>query len=128
MLAIIAGTLAALGAWGLNCLLVKRWGDRAVSVLVPVVEEVLKTLLAFSFNSLIILSHFTFGIIEAIWDIKTCERGLKPGLIGIITHIGFGLITILVWELTGFLSLAILASILAHITWNSIIIKKANKI
>ena len=42
MLAIIAGTLAALGAWGLNCLLVKRWGDRAVSVLVPVVEEVLK--------------------------------------------------------------------------------------
>lgn len=124
MLAIIAGALAALGAWGINCLMVKRWGDAAVSVMVPVVEEVLKTLLAFSLTSSIFLSHLTFGIIEAIWDIKSSVRGLKPGLIGIITHIAFGLITILVWQLTGFLSLAILASIIAHITWNSTIINK----
>lgn len=126
MLAIIAGSLAALGAWVINRLLVKRWGDAAVSVLVPVIEELLKTLLAFSLASSIFLSHFTFGIIEAIWDIKTNVRGLKPGLMGIITHIVFGFITILVFQLTGFLSLAILLSIIAHITWNSIIINKAN--
>lgn len=128
MLAIIAGTLAALGAWGINCFMVKRWGDAAVSVLVPIAEELLKTLLAFFFASSIILSHLTFGVIEAIWDIKANVRGLKPGLMGIFTHSIFGLITNLVYQLTGFISLAIMVSIIAHITWNSLIIKNANKI
>ena len=128
MLAILAGSLAALAAWGLNSIIVRRWGDAAISVLVPVIEELLKTLLAVMFSASIFLTHFTFGIIEAIWDIKANVRGLRAGLVGLLTHSGFGLITWMIYQLTGILSLALMASITAHITWNSIIIQNGNKL
>lgn len=127
MLPLIAGTLAAISAWAINSFMVRRWGDAAISVLVPVAEEMLKTFLAVAFSTSILFTHITFGIIEAVWDIKANIRGLNPGIIALVTHGFFGLVTWAVLSLTGILALAIMTSIVTHIIWNSIIINNSHK-
>lgn len=127
MFPIIAGCLAAFLAWGFNKIIVKFWGDPAIVVLVPVGEEILKTSLAFIFSSSIIYTHITFGLIEAIWDIKTNAKGLQPGLFSVLTHSIFGLITWLLYSRTGYISISIMTGIFAHIIWNSYIIKLSAK-
>ena len=92
----------------------------------PVGEEILKTSLALIFKTSIIFTHLVFGILEAIWDIKKNTRGLKPGLMALVTHSIFGLITWYGFKITGYVSPGLMAAILLHIAWNSFIIKRSN--
>lgn len=123
MIAILSGSMAAFLAMICNRFLVNRWGNPAVAVLIPVTEEFLKTLLAVTFSASIFYTHFSFGVIEAIWDIRATTKGFLPALFSLITHSVFGLITMLFFKWTGYLFLSILISTITHIFWNSTIIR-----
>ncbi|MFZ5945275.1 MAG: hypothetical protein ACOYVD_14315 [Bacillota bacterium] len=121
----LAGTSAAFFAWFLNRIIVRRWGDAAIIVPVPIIEETLKTVGAVLFSTSIFYTHLVFGIIEGIWDIKVNIKGLLPGIMSLLTHSFFGLVTTYFHQLTGYISMAILVSIICHIGWNSFIIRKS---
>jgi hypothetical protein len=87
----------------------------------------LKTSLALYLNSSIFYTYLIFGIIEGIWDIKTNIRGLKPGILGLLTHSFFGGITWYLYNLTGYVSLGIIVSISAISGGTVILLKEVMK-
>ena len=58
MTSFLAGALAALAAWFVNRWMVDRWGDPAVAVTVPILEEILKTSAAILLGTSIFYAHF----------------------------------------------------------------------
>jgi len=98
----------------------------AVAYIVPVAEEILKTLIAIIFGASIFYAHFSFGVIEAIWDMKVNTKGFRPAIFSLLTHSIFGFITIYIFWLTGFLIFGIIISIITHIIWNSYIIRRSS--
>jgi hypothetical protein len=128
MAAFISGVLAAVIAWFINRRMVNYWGDSAIAVIVPILEEVLKTSIAVLLGASIFYAHFTFGLMEAIWDMKVNINGFRPALYSLITHSIFGFITIIVYKLSGFLTLGISVSIIVHVLWNSYIIKSSERV
>jgi hypothetical protein len=128
MTSFLAGALAALAAWFVNRWMVDRWGDPAVAVTVPILEEILKTSAAILLGTSIYYAHFSFGLVEAIWDMKANNNGFRPAVFSLVTHSIFGLITIIVYRLSGFLTLGITFSIIVHILWNSYIIRFSGQV
>ncbi|MFZ7104731.1 MAG: hypothetical protein ACOWWO_19015 [Peptococcaceae bacterium] len=128
MLTIISAIVAALLAWIFNRFIVRFWGDPAIIVIIPFIEETLKSLIPFLVQASIFYCHFIFGVIEAIWDIKVNVKGLKPGLMSILTHTLFGIMTVAVYRLAGYLSLGIMAGITLHILWNRCIIHISDRL
>ncbi|KJS23281.1 MAG: hypothetical protein VR72_01725 [Clostridiaceae bacterium BRH_c20a] len=125
-MAFFTGLIAAFAAWIINRSVVNRWGDLAVAYIVPVAEEILKTLIAIIFGASIFYAHFSFGVIEAIWDMKVNTKGFRPAIFSLLTHSIFGFITIYIFWLTGFLIFGIIISIITHIIWNSYIIRRSS--
>ncbi|KJS85668.1 MAG: hypothetical protein JM58_07995 [Peptococcaceae bacterium BICA1-8] len=126
MVAFFAGLLAAFVAWIFNRYVVNRWGDLAVAYIVPIAEEILKTFIAIILGASIFYAHFSFGVIEAIWDMKANTKGFRPAILSLLTHSFFGLITIYTFQLTGLLILGIIISTTTHIIWNSYIIRRSS--
>lgn len=124
---LVAGILAGLIAWSVNILLIKKWNGAAVLVLIPILEEILKTSLAIFFTTSILFTHIIFGIIEGFYDLKTNIKGLTPALFAILTHTLFGLITITIYSYFNSLSFGVMIAIICHIIWNSVIVKISNK-
>lgn len=122
MLTIISGAIAASLAWMFNGIFTRFWGNAAIIVIIPVVEEFLKSLIPYFLHTSIFFCHLVFGIIEAFWDMKANIKGVKPGLLSILTHTFLGIITVVLYNWTGYLSLGIIASITLHILWNRNII------
>jgi len=125
MTEILAGLIAAFAAWIFNRYAVNSWGDLAIAYIVPVAEEIFKTFIAIIFGASIFYTHFSFGVIEAVWDMKVNIKGFRPAVFDLLTHSIFGLITIYSFRFTGSLIFGILFSTITHIAWNSYIIRRS---
>ena len=119
---LVAGLIAALGAYIVNRYLLKRFGENIIVFITPIVEEVLKTGLAVYLNAFILPTHLIFGIVEGIYDFKTSHFGISAGLLSIIWHTFFGLVTIILTQLMGHYVYGLIAAILLHYIGNNIVI------
>ena len=95
--------------------------DNLIGLLSPIIEEATKTTMAVVFNTAIIPVHLGFGLVEGFKDYVAAKqfRGL---IVSGMLHMMFGIITVYVTNLTGFLILGILISVVAHISWNKYIV------
>jgi hypothetical protein len=86
----------------------------------PLVEELLKTILAILFGASIALSHAVFGIVEAVLDYKNTKDKITS-MVSFISHTFLGTVTKILYDNTGFLLPAILTAYLIHLIWNKLV-------
>ncbi|AZR74568.1 hypothetical protein BBF96_14930 [Anoxybacter fermentans] len=120
---LLAGLIAAVAAYLINRELVQRFGVEIIVYITPILEEILKTGLAVFFHTTILPVHIIFGIIEGIYDLKTSKLGVSAGVLSLVWHTVFGLVTILLRSVMGNLVWGLIGAILLHYLGNSIIIK-----
>ncbi len=122
MAVVLAGLLAALFSYLANKLALRSFGKSGVLLLVPLVEEVSKTLPAFYLELPIPLTHGIFGLVEAVYDLKN-KAHPGPPLLSFFGHLIFGGATYLTYVSTGVIGYGLLAGIILHSFWNLGIIK-----
>lgn len=120
---LFAGFMAALTAYMLNRYLVYRFGSDAIVYLTPIIEESLKTGLAVFFHAAIVPVHLVFGLIEGIYDLTTSRMGLAAGLLSLIWHASFGLVTVFLTSVTGHVVYGLVAATFLHYLGNRGIVK-----
>ncbi|WP_353893353.1 hypothetical protein PRVXH_000074 [Proteinivorax hydrogeniformans] len=114
-------------AYFINTFVYAKSKDYSV-IAAAVVEETLKTIGGLIAGSILYL-HITFGVIEALTEIKIKERvSVLPAIFSILGHTAFGYITITVYRLTGNVFYGILSGIFSHIIYNSLVIGLVNSI
>lgn len=120
---IFPGIAAAAVAFCLNRILVDKMGIKAVTSLIPAVEESLKSFIPFMLGAPILYSHAVFGTAELIYETFTTgnSKGLLGSLVSFLTHLFFGMVTIVFFETTGILILSVLAAAAGHSIWNRLI-------
>ncbi|MDW7649796.1 MAG: hypothetical protein SCK29_02900 [Bacillota bacterium] len=124
---IAAGVIAAFAAFFTNRLTYRVWEDTALLGPVPLAEEVIKTMLAYSLGAGIFLTHLVFGIMEAILDWRGQSRGLPAAASAVIAHSIFGLVTVVVSQKAGMLGAGIAISFLVHALWNAVMLFRTVK-
>lgn len=120
-LAYIIACLTAGGSFLLNRALLKIFGVHTVFTLSPVVEEMLKTVLAYSFDADILITHISFGLIEAVYDWVQTRR-LVGVVLSVVGHGLFGFATLLVIRAAG-VYVGLAAGIVSHLLWNTVMLK-----
>lgn len=111
-------------AWTINRYCYTHWGAKTVSTLVPVIEELLKTGMAYLCNTSIVGTHGVFGVAEFVWDFSKPGKGhWLPALAGLVSHLCYGLITDWVVGQMNRLSAGVLAAALVHMAWNRLMIR-----
>ena len=113
-----AALAAALIAYRLNDLAVGQWGDGAIRLIVPAIEELCKTGGAWLLGAPIIPVHILFGAMEGAFDGLRAGRW-AAGALGLLGHASFGAVTGWVAQRGGF-PLAILAAWTGHALWNNL--------
>lgn len=122
---LLAGFLSGMISWVVNEWLIKKTGlERAVLWLVPIVEEILKSVLAVLLGGSLLYTHVLFGGLEGILDIRNGNNGLKAALYSVATHSVFGWVTAMVYQWSQFFPLAVFSGIMVHIGWNWYVIKE----
>lgn len=122
VLAYVIACLAASGSFLLNRMLLKQIGFQTVITISPALEEMVKTLPAYYFSADILVTHFAFGLIEAVYDwLQTRER-IAAAVFSIIGHSLFGGVTVWAAHLTG-IYVGLAAGIVIHLLWNTIMVK-----
>lgn len=125
----VVSGLAALIAYAMNRLIVSVFGDGAVRLLVPIVEEGLKTGLALTFAVSLPIVHMSFGIYEAIYDVLA-NRGVGrsrrwlAALLAFLGHSIFGWLTWFFLELGLVSVFAIVLVGTVHACWNIVALAK----
>ncbi len=118
---ILAAGLAALFAISINRAAVRGWGRPAIVLMVPLIEEGLKTGLGLAAGASLLGAHLLFGVFEAIYDgAIDPRRQVSLALSSILGHLLFGGITVLSLWLSGSPYLSIGAAVLAHCGWNAL--------
>lgn len=120
----IAGLLAALASYKLNSHALAVLGDVAVTYGAPIIEECLKTGFALFLGGSIIVSHITFGIVEALYDYNK-NRGLLARLAagaGFLSHSIFGFTTVFFTQVFNTPIMGILLTLAIHMAWNYLMI------
>lgn len=112
------GLLAAGIAWVINYLASKFLGEQAVLFVSPLIEELLKTGAAWLGGAPIVLTHATFGSVEAVYDLSQPTGGVSGGITSFLGHLAFGSITELIYHETGSIWLGWLLATAAHMLWN----------
>lgn len=100
-----------------------KFGEGTIIFVTPILEETLKTGLAVYLRTAILPVHVIFGLIEGIYDLKTSRLGISAGLLSLIWHTGFGLVTILLGKFMGNIAYGLVGAILIHYLGNSFIIQ-----
>lgn len=119
---LLAGLIAATVAYSINRLLVRRFGIQVIVFITPILEEGLKTGLAFFFRTSILSVHLLFGMIEGIYDLITAKQGISAGLMSVVWHGVFGGVTIFVSSIMGNLVYGLLAAIFLHYIGNNLVV------
>lgn len=120
----LAGILAAIISWIANTYLVRYRGDAAVLFYIPPLEETVKTGSAVLFSTSIPLVHLVFGLIEAVHDYLASSRwGVFAGVLSILGHGLFGLITYVIYFFTYSWIFSILTASIIHIIWNIVMVR-----
>ena len=128
MKAMAISGLTAFLAYAINRWIVDRYGEWAIKLLVPAVEEGLKTGLSIAFGGSLIATHILFGIYEAGYDL-VANPGVKvrnrwfAALAALTGHGIFGAITwlLLARGLDPLLSVGIVG--LVHGLWNAFVLR-----
>ena len=127
--AIVLSGLAAFLAYAFNRWAVGRYGEEAIRLLIPIVEEGLKTGFAIKFAAPLLAVHVSFGFLEATYDylanpgVRPAGRGLAS-LAALAGHTVFGGITaLLIAKGLGPL-LGIIITGLLHSFWNMSILHR----
>lgn len=118
---VFGGIVSALIAYIFNRILIKRQKKKSIVYVIPLIEELSKTILGVIISGNIIAVHFVFGIIEAIYDwFHTEEKRIAYIAIAfsIISHSIFGFISYYIYLWTGWIGLGIIVATLIHIIWN----------
>lgn len=121
MIEVTCGIVSALIAYVFNRILIKWQKENSIVFIIPLVEEVSKTIIAILIGGSIIGVHVIFGIIEAIYDLlHTKNKNAAPiaAILSIISHSIFGIISYYIYLWTGWLVLAIIIATIIHSTWN----------
>lgn len=121
---LLAGGVAALLAYLINRYLVYRFGAETIIFLTPILEEGLKTGMALLFRTAILPVHIIFGIIEGYYDLKTSRLGITAGILSIVWHTTFGLVTTFLPKIMGHLAYGVIGAILLHYLGNSVVINQ----
>lgn len=123
----IACLMAAL-SFLINKTLLKYVGPKVIFTYGPAVEEAAKTLLAWYLGADILATHIIFGLLEGFYDWLTVSgNGLKAAASSVAGHTLFGVITIVMIGFTGSVWLAVVGAIVAHVVWNTVIIRLCAK-
>lgn len=125
ILALFSGLLAAGVAWLINGWAANAYGQRAVIFIGPGVEELLKTGLALLLGAPILLSHLTFGLAEAGWEVASYRRGTVAAVFALLSHGIYGWITEIL-AATGLL-LALATSCALHMLWNHWVLQRSKQ-
>ncbi len=121
--------IAAFFAYIINRLVVIISGDGAVKLLVPMVEEGLKTGFALGFAVPVLIVHMGFGIYEAIYDILA-NPGVSRGRRWLAALLAFSGHSIFGWLTCFFLDLGIMSIVVivlvgtVHGCWNIVALAK----
>lgn len=118
MRVLLAASLAAAISWFSNKKALHLNDTRVIIYLVPMIEEVSKSLLALLLNAPLILSHLTFGMIEAIADQINSRNGLIAGMVSILGHTLFGFVTYTTFFYLHNIFIGILGGYILHTLWN----------
>jgi hypothetical protein len=119
-----AGLFAAGVAWLINRVAVKYFGESAVIWLIPWLEELVKTGVAVLSGTSIILTHGVFGLLEAVHDYVASPRwGIPAGLLSIISHWFYGLVTFTVYQSTSLWPVSVLSAAFLHVGWNYLMVR-----
>jgi hypothetical protein len=119
----LAGFMAALFSFFINKLALKSYGKMAVVALVPLLEEVIKSMTAFFTEAPLLLTHGVFGLVEAVHDVYGHKgQSFLPFFLSLGGHLVFGAITRFIYVSTGVLGYGILVAAAVHGIWNLSII------
>jgi hypothetical protein len=123
MISWLAGFIAAGIAWAGNVLIVKRWGDNGVIWIVPIFEELVKTMTALLLGASLIYVHGIFGLVEAFHDYFSSRRyGLWSGLAALSSHWFFGWLTYYIFYYLRLWLAGIVAAALLHTYFNYVML------
>jgi len=125
---LIAGSMAALLSYYISSKALKIAGEKVIIYLSPILEELFKTGFALVLKGKVFLSHTTFGVAEAVYDIWSNDgtTAYWAGLASIISHSVFGILTQYFIYRTGNSFFGIAIAVLIHIAWNYKVIKLKN--
>ena len=117
-----AGLAAAALAYGLNWLVLRHIGRGALWMVVPALEETLKSLAASVLNASLPGAHLVFGLVEAGHELAAGRPSPIAASLALITHGVFGLLT---WLLVprGGLGPAIVAATTLHALYNMAVVR-----
>ncbi|MCL5290147.1 MAG: hypothetical protein ACOY35_07985 [Bacillota bacterium] len=116
---VLAASLLAAGtAWAVNGRILPFAGNKGITYLTPLAEELAKTLWALLLGAPILWTHVGFGFVEAFVELRRRGAGgVVAGWTALAAHTLFGYITVRIVSDRGFLA-ALLAATLAHTAWN----------
>lgn len=122
---LVSGGIAALISFLFNRFFVKYLGNKAIYTVVPIIEEISKTLAPFFLSTSILYTHIVFGIIEALYDGTTSPKkvAFTAALMSIVTHGILGAISSYTFAFTNNVGVAIFAAWIFHLGWNYFIAK-----
>jgi hypothetical protein len=105
-----------------NKLLVKWFGEFAVMIGAPIVEEAAKTFPAYWIDRPIFHVHLLFGLGEAVYDFLASPRdktGPWAALLSLLSHALFGIAAMLAFSYTHNIIAAFITGLLIHCGWNT---------
>lgn len=125
MSVLLACGAAFLCGW-MNRLLYRFFGLPVILTYGPVVEELTKSIPAYYLSVDLVLVHWLFGTIEAVYDWRQrtdTAKGIIAVGLSVVGHTLFGLTTKEILRSTGNLWLAVSLVILLHMVWNAAVIR-----
>lgn len=122
-MAYIIGMLTASLSFLANRVLLKYIGPEVIISYSPILEEAAKTLLSYLLGADILATHFTFGILEALYDWHISPKyKLWAALSSMSGHGLFGLITMGILFMTGSIWMGLMGGIVTHLCWNAAVV------
>lgn len=120
---IVSGIAGVIASYFLNKLVVNKYGDAAIIYVVPVIEEISKTVSGYITGS-VIAAHIIFGIAEAVNDYITASYKInfRAAISSIISHGIFGVLSYYL-IIYGNIFIAIGAAALIHSLWNRVMLR-----
>jgi hypothetical protein len=120
----VLALLMAAVSFLMNRQMLKHIGPEVILTYGPLLEEVVKSLPAYYLGVNLMAVHFTFGMIEGLWDWVSNSRQCLWATIGsIVGHSLFGFLTTLGLYLTGSIWPGLASGLAAHWVWNVMVIR-----
>lgn len=117
-ISVSAGLLACALAYAANRV-ARRMGRVSDALVVPLIEELLKSSIALLLGASIPLTHLVFGLVEGASELRRAQRGKTAALLGVASHLSFGLITVVLNQAFGTMIAGVAGAVLVHMVWNA---------